>query len=205
MLAKITNKIFNIFGYYFKKNKYSKNQDYIKKGEGTDINDLRIELRNAIKGKQYLIIGENSIVAGNFIFETGSGKITIGDRSFIGGCTLISVEEIRIGSDVMISWGCTIVDSNFHSINWKERKNDVVEWKRGLEEGEIGKYKNWEVVKKEKVVIKDKVWIGFNSIILKGVTIGEGAIVGAGSVVTKDIPAYSVVGGNPAKVIKYAN
>ncbi|MCB0501084.1 MAG: hypothetical protein KDD32_00210 [Bacteroidetes bacterium] len=51
-------------------------------------------------------------------------------------------------------------------------------------------------------MIKDKAWIGFNVIILKGVTIGEGAVVGAGSVVTKDVPDYTIVVGNPAKLIK---
>jgi acetyltransferase-like isoleucine patch superfamily enzyme len=52
------------------------------------------------------------------------------------------------------------------------------------------------------VKINDRVWIGFNSIILKGVTIGEGGIVGAGSVVTKDVPPYTIVAGNPARVIR---
>ncbi|MBK8021791.1 MAG: hypothetical protein IPK19_10285 [Chloroflexi bacterium] len=50
--------------------------------------------------------------------------------------------------------------------------------------------------------ICDKAWIGFNAVILKGVTIGEGAIVGAGSVVTKDVPAWTVVAGNPARIIR---
>jgi acetyltransferase-like isoleucine patch superfamily enzyme len=52
------------------------------------------------------------------------------------------------------------------------------------------------------VVIEDKVWIGFNVIILKGVRVGEGAVVAAGSVVTKDVPPYCVVAGNPAHVVK---
>ena len=60
-----------------------------------------------------------------------------------------------------------------------------------------------EAVSKGDIIIKDDVWIGMNSIILSGVTINQGAIVAAGSVVTKDIPAYAIVGGNPAKVIKY--
>ena len=71
-----------------------------------------------------------------------------------------------------------------------------------MDENKIGAYKDWSNVKEDKVTIKDKAWIGFNSIILKGVTIGEGSIVGAGSVVTKDIPDWSIVGGNPAKVIR---
>lgn len=53
------------------------------------------------------------------------------------------------------------------------------------------------------IVIEDDVWIGAGSIILKGVTVGEGSVIGAGSVVTKDVPPYAVVAGNPAKVIKY--
>lgn len=61
--------------------------------------------------------------------------------------------------------------------------------------------KDWSTVKTKPIIIKDKVWIGFNVIILKGVTVGEGAIIGA--VVTKDVPAYTVVVGNLAKVIKF--
>lgn len=53
------------------------------------------------------------------------------------------------------------------------------------------------------IIINDEVWIGINSIIMSGVTIGKGAIIAAGSVVTKNVPAYAIVGGNPAKIIKY--
>ena len=60
-----------------------------------------------------------------------------------------------------------------------------------------------ESVSKGQIVVKDDVWIGFNSTILSGVTIGQGAIIAAGSLVTKDVAPYSIVGGNPAKLIKY--
>ena len=56
---------------------------------------------------------------------------------------------------------------------------------------------------KGSIIIKDDVWIGANAIICSGVTIGQGAIIAAGSVVTKDVEPYAIVGGNPAKVIKY--
>ena len=63
-------------------------------------------------------------------------------------------------------------------------------------------HKNWDVINSKPITICDDVWIGMNVTILKGVTIGEGAVIGACSVVTKEVPAWSVVAGNPAKVIK---
>ena len=79
-------------------------------------------------------------------------------------------------------------------MRFSDRKNDVKDWF-------VGK-KDWSFVIKRPISIKNKAWIGFNSIILKGVTIGEGAIVGAGSVVTKDVPPYTIVAGNPARIIR---
>lgn len=60
-----------------------------------------------------------------------------------------------------------------------------------------------EAICKGKIIIADDVWIGYNSLILSGVKIGQGAVIAAGSVVVKDIPPYAIVGGNPAKIIKY--
>lgn len=60
-----------------------------------------------------------------------------------------------------------------------------------------------EAKTKGSIIVEDDVWIGTDSIILSGVTIGQGAIVGAGSIVTKDVPPYAIVGGNPAKILKY--
>ena len=68
--------------------------------------------------------------------------------------------------------------------------------------GDMLKDFNWNIVKTKPIVIEDDVWVGFNSIILKGVTIGKGSIVAAGSVVSKDVEPFTVVAGNPALVIK---
>lgn len=170
--------------------------------QSSNISNMKISVRNPLDGKKYIEIGENCLLNGTFIFEISEGIITIGDRTFIGGGTFICIDEIKIGSDVMFSWGCTIADNNSHSHVWSERENDVMSWKKGVDENKIGAYKDWTNVKKGKVVIKDKAWIGFNSIILKGVTVGEGAIIGAGSVVTKDVPDWTIVAGNPAKIIR---
>lgn len=106
------------------------------------------------------------------------GKIDIGNNTYIGDRTEIhSGESITIGNNVNISWDCNILDRDYHGFE---------------SEKEITK----------SVTICDNVWIGCRSIILKGVTIGEGSVVAAGSVVTKDVPPKCLVGGNPAKVIK---
>lgn len=176
----------------------------VETGVGSITNELQLIFRKMDSNRRtYLYIGNNTFLSGTIVFETTSGKIKIGNNSFIGGSTLICVNEIFIGNDVMTSWGVTIVDNNAHSLFSAERSNDVKDAIKAMQKGKIGVYKDWSVVKSAPVVIKDKAWIGFNSVILKGVTIGEGAIIGAGSVVTKDVPDYAVVAGNPAKIIKY--
>jgi galactoside O-acetyltransferase len=134
------------------------------------------------------------MIESSFYFDKENCLIKIGSRTFIGGSKLICADRIEIGDDVLISWGCTIVDHNSHSLSFSERKNDVVD-------GLVGE-KDWTNVLINRVEIKDKVWIGFDVKILKGVVIGEGAIVAAGSIVTKHVPPYTLVAGIPAKVIK---
>ncbi len=153
-------------------------------------------------GKSRIVIGEDCVVAGAFILENDGGKVRIGNRTFIGGGRFISIAGIEIGDDVMFSWGCTLMDNDAHSLDWQQRVNDVADWKRGLDEKKIGAYKNWEAVDSAPIVVGNRAWIGFNVIILKGITIGEGAVVAAGSVVTKDVAPYTLVAGNPARYIK---
>lgn len=184
------------------KKKVFNNSNFLVCPISSNIENLNLSVRNPLIDKIYIEIGENCLINANFVFEIKEGKITIGDRTFIGGGTFICIDEIEIGSDVMFSWGCTVADNNSHSHIWSERKNDVLLWKKGIDEKKIGVYKDWTNVKKSKITIKNKAWIGFNSIILKGVTVGEGAIVGAGSIVTKDVPDWTIVAGNPAKIIR---
>jgi acetyltransferase-like isoleucine patch superfamily enzyme len=175
---------------------------YIEADSSVIKDGLSVEVRNHLVGKKHLKIGSGSVVSGRFVIEQPEGMVSIGRNSFIGGGTFISIENIAIGNDVMISWGCTVMDNNAHSLVSKERQNDVKDWARGINEGNVGKYKDWSNVKSGKITIKDAAWIGFNCIILKGVTIGKGAVVGSGSIVTKDVPDYNVVAGNPATFIR---
>ncbi len=121
-------------------------------------------------------------------------RIAIGDRTFFGKSSLISAESISIGSDVLISWGVTIVDHQSHSLVFEDRKKDVTNWQTGD--------KDWKNIVIKPIKVADKVWIGFGATLLAGVTVGEGAVIGADSVVTKDVPPWTVVAGNPAREIR---
>ena len=178
---------------------------FIKVGANSIVTGLDVQFRGGNRNKTYITIGEGSVVSGRYCIENDNGNISVGDRTFIGSGLFVSIHTISIGDDVLISWGCTFIDHNAHSVHWKERKDDVSDWKSGLEKNRVGFYKNWEYVKSAPIVIKDRAWIGFDVVILKGVVIGREAVVGSRSVVTKDVPDYAVVGGNPARIIKYVN
>lgn len=153
--------------------------------------------------RKYLFIGDDSIVGGNFIFESEAGKITIGNHSYVGGGTFISRSSIEIGDNVTIAWGGTMYDHDSHSLDFMKRRKDIDDELSDIRGGRnFIAHKDWSDVKSKPIRICDDAWIGMNVIILKGVTVGEGAVVGAGSVVTKDVPSWTVVAGNPAKVVK---
>ncbi len=142
-----------------------------------------------------LSIGEYSIIRGNISLQKDGSSLNIGERTFLGANSIIvSTSDVYIGSDILISHNCYITDTTGHSIDAEVRVLDIPNRWRG--------YKDWSVVESSPITIEDKVWIGPNSIILKGIKIGEGAIIAAGSVVTKDVESYTLVGGNPAKKIK---
>ena len=152
-----------------------------------------IDKRNS---KSKIEIGKECLISGTLVCETEKSNIIIGDNVFIGGGTIIdSAIKIQIEKDVLISYQCMIQDSDNHNLNFKIRKQDLHDWK-------YGRKHNWDLTPMKPVLIKKGVWIGARAIILKGVTIGEYSVVGAGSVVSKDVLPYTVVAGNPAKFIK---
>lgn len=154
----------------------------------------------------FLEVGRENILSCEFRFESSAGHIKVGDGCYIGPSLLISRNSIEIGNHVTIAWGCTIYDHDSHSLNFRERRKDIEREIENLRHGvDFIHDKDWETVRSKPIVIKDDAWIGMDSVILKGVTIGRGAVVGAGSVVVKDVPDWTVVAGNPAVVIKELN
>lgn len=154
------------------------------------VNVIRIHGQKTNK----LIVGEFTYVDANIFFERPSSIVSIGSRTFIGRSLLASATGIYIGSDVLISWGVTIVDHDSHALDYVDRSHDAMEWLQGR--------KDWSRVPTAPVTVADKVWIGFGASILKGITVGEGAVVGAQSVVTRDVAPWTVVAGNPARAIR---
>jgi acetyltransferase-like isoleucine patch superfamily enzyme len=115
------------------------------------------------------------------ILDPGANFI-IGNNSYITASSVVyCANSISIGSDCAIAWGTTILDTDFHSIIYEEGKQNSITMP---------------------IKIGNKVWIGCNCTILKGVTIGDNCVIAANSLVNRDVPPNSLVAGNPAKVIK---
>lgn len=114
-----------------------------------------------------------------------SGQIKIGNNVALNGTVITSKKNIQIGDNCMIAPNVIIVDTDFHQ-HWPPEK----------------RFQQVHSKYDKSVLIKSNVWIGMNTIILKGVTIGKNSIIGAGSVVTTDIPQNVIASGNPARVIK---
>lgn len=146
---------------------------------------------------EHLRVGRNTHVRGElFVYPYGKGLL-IGDNCYVGENSIIRAGDmIDIGYAVLIAHNVSIIDSDSHEIDATERDLSFQSLIKS------GHPKTPDKVKTAPIIIKDHVWISYGACILKGVTIGEGAIVGAGSVVTKDVPAWTLVAGNPAKVIK---
>ena len=171
------------------------------------VNGVRIRFDSKIEDRQYVRIGDKCIINADFIFESEKGEIRIGNNVHIGGAMLISRSSIVIEDDVTMAWGITLYDHDSHSLFWEYRRNDNNQCYEDYlnHNGNNVVNKNWDNIVSKSIKICSKVWIGFDVLILKGVTIGEGAVVGAKSVVTKDVAPWTVVVGNPARVVKQLN
>ena len=121
-----------------------------------------------------------------FFVDKGA-RLIIGDNLGISQAALVCHTSITIGNNVKIGGGASIYDTDFHSISPNLRANSKTDFAHKI---------------KSPVIIEDNVFIGAHSIILKGVTIGANAVIGAGSVVTKSVPANQIWAGNPAKFIR---
>ena len=130
-------------------------------------------------------LGNDSTIEDFTTINNGVGEIYIGDRTRIGlGCTLIG--PVKVGNDVRLAQNIVMsgLNHNYEDITLPISQQGVTT---------------------APIVIEDESWIGSNSVVLPGVTIGKHCVVAAGSIVIKDVPPWSVVAGNPARIIKQYN
>lgn len=121
-----------------------------------------------------VILGDFASVYPPTMFDIGPrGRVRIGDFAMLNGPRIVCDQSIDIGAFSLIAWNVVLMDCYRAPKDWK----------------------------KKPIRIGKNVWIGFDSIILPGVTVGDGAIVGARSVVKEDVPAYFTVAGNPARIV----
>jgi acetyltransferase-like isoleucine patch superfamily enzyme len=134
------------------------------------------------------------------MFDVGrAGSVRIGEYALINGARFICDTRIDIGDYAIVSWNAVFMDSY-------RAATDPVRRRTELEEAARSQWRRLISAEDARPIrLERNVWIGFDVCVLPGVTIGEGSIVGARSVVSSDVPAFTVVAGNPARVIRSVN
>lgn len=127
-------------------------------------------------------------IRGCIHIECPNSTIKIGNHVGMSSPSIWIRESLTVGSHVRIGGNCLIMDTDTHQIDFFARRR--------------GRNDKSSIIKSAPIIIEDDVWIGANCIILKGVTIGARSVIGAGSVVTKSIPADCIAAGNPCEVIR---
>jgi acetyltransferase-like isoleucine patch superfamily enzyme len=153
------------------------------------------QIDNILRKPEAIKVGAHTHVRGQLLTFWNAGQINIGKWCYIGeGTRIWSQSSVSIGNYVLIAHLVDIHDTNSHPIDWQERRLDT-------EAILSGTYRTPTQTVSAPVTIEDDAWIGFKASVLKGVSIGRGAIVSASAVVTKDVEPWTIVAGNPAKVI----
>jgi acetyltransferase-like isoleucine patch superfamily enzyme len=142
-------------------------------------------------------LGRHALIEGELLVHHYGGRIEIGEYSYVGTNTRIfSGELVRIGRYVQISHNVTITDTNAHELSALQRAESF------LRTEVHGQPFLKTSIKTAPIEIGDHAWLNFDVGVLRGVTTGEGAIIGAYSLVTKDVPPYTLAVGNPVRVIR---
>jgi acetyltransferase-like isoleucine patch superfamily enzyme len=142
-------------------------------------------------------IGKGASTYLGTMFDVGPrGRVTLGDYALVHGARIICDTEVEIGDYALISWNVVLMDTYRASLDMARRRQQLEDAAtrspRSIESREPGR----------PVRIARNVWIGFDACVLPGVNIGEGAIVGARSVVTDNVPPRCIVAGNPARIVR---
>jgi acetyltransferase-like isoleucine patch superfamily enzyme len=131
------------------------------------------------------------------MFDVGPhGRVSLGDYALVHGARIICDAEITIGDHALISWNVVLMDTYRVPLNPDDRRRELERVSERTPRHAAAQ------VPARPIHIESNVWIGFDACVLPGVTIGRGSVVGARSLVTGDVPPFTVVAGNPARVIR---
>ena len=167
-------------------------------GEGFFCETAQIFRRFRTKAPHAVQIGRHVSCYAGCSFAVGpKGVVKIGDFTLVNGALIMAEERIEIGSFCLISWNVGLADSDFHPLAPAQRLIDAQALAPFFKDRPPRPQ-----LDTAPVIIGDNVWIGMNSVVLKGVTIGQNSVVAAGAVVTKSVPVNCVVAGNPAQIVK---
>jgi acetyltransferase-like isoleucine patch superfamily enzyme len=144
-----------------------------------------------------LVLGRGASLYKSTMLDVGPhGRVNLGECALVHGARIICDAAVEIGAYALISWNVVLMDAYRVALDPAARRHDLEDASRRrprrLQGGGPAR----------PVRIGRNVWIGFDACVLPGVTIGEGAVVGARSVVAEDVPPYTVVAGNPARVVR---
>ncbi len=145
---------------------------------------VRLRGRARVVNEGVMVIGDrvrlDSTIATLELVAIAGGRLEIGDNVFVNfGSSIVAGTGVTVGNDCLIGAHVMVMDCDFHRVEDK----------------------SWDTSGKP-IVLEERVWLGNRSIVLKGVRIGHDSVVGAGSVVTKDVPPRTVVAGSPARVVR---
>jgi acetyltransferase-like isoleucine patch superfamily enzyme len=127
-----------------------------------------------------------------------NGTIRVGRFVILEATNIICNESISIGDHCMFSWGSVVTDS------WPNQEDfSPLVRKEMLEKAALSAIRHLEFKETKPVVIGNNVWVGFNAVILPGVTLGNGCVIGSKTIITQDVPPYAVVVGQPPRIVKY--
>jgi acetyltransferase-like isoleucine patch superfamily enzyme len=147
-----------------------------------------------------LSLGHASGAYDRTTFVVGTrGRIEVGAYTVLNGTYLVCHDRIKIGEHCLIAWGSVLTDT------WAGIGEAPVEARRGvLRAAAVDEARRLSpVVQPRPVTLEDNVWVGFDAVILPGVTLGRGSIVGCKTVIGEDVPPYAIMAGDPARVVRY--
>ena len=152
------------------------------------------------ENQEAMTLGKGSGCYDRATFITGvNGSMSFGEFNILNGTTFICNKNITVGSHCMFAWGSVVTDS------WIDHGSPSISLRRKILE-----QTSTDIHRKIPysgdpipVIIEDNVWIGFDAVVLPGVRLGRGSVIGSKSIITKDVPPYAIIVGNPARIIRY--